>query len=830
MKVTDFKKVKVYRADALPDIDEDFPGIQRDVVKEYIRARYGKDYVCNVGTYGCMKLKTCIKDFGKIKGIPFGETNTITKEIEDTVHEYSFTDFMELATQSKNLYKFVQQYPDLVHIIKYALNQPKSEGVHASAVIITPNRTVDGTDRPIDIYSWMPVKSVDGVITSEWEGKYVDSAGFLKEDILGLSQLDKLQGILNLIKKNAGKTIDLNKIPQDDEEVFKYFRRGWNEDVFQFGTAGLTGYCKQVKPDRFDDLTAMTSLFRPGPMGLDAHLDFANFKTGKKKPKYDVGMEHITEETQGLYAYQEQIMQAVVVGGLSLVESDTLRTSIKKKKIDLMQSFADKFKRGYVKLLEEKHVSEPEKYADGVWDKMMAFSSYGFNKCLIGDEVVYAGKGEESYTIEELYKTGKRGTCYSLTDDGNVKQNKVVDVRLVGKRRCYEVITESGRSIRATLNHKFPTPHKGEVMLASLWVGDLLYVYDGEKVVTEEIIERREMWGLRTVYDVEVSGDVSHTFVTGSGIITSNSHAVAYSFLSYWCQWFKVNYPLEFWTTSLQYAKESEVPYRLSEMKRIKCGIEIRQPDINYSEDTFTCDPEEQRIFFSLGKIKGVGDVAVQNIIKARDKGGKFFSLEEFCERVQGSKVNRRIIISLIIAGAFDELEHISQPKERKKLLRKYLDTQALELPEEYTTVESNGNAFWIMEQKRLTGYGEIDYEPLLRDAVTNKRMLRTYASVSDFNTMKDKTEVTLVGRLIFYKERESAKCGKYMSLQLENNIDVINATLWSDAYKRLTDGGFDPEDYKGHIVAINGVVTTDKFRGGKVLYSSSMTKIYIVQ
>lgn len=340
-------------SDSLPDIDIDFPTKYRDSVKEYIKEKYGYAYTCSVGTYTRMKLKTCIKDFGKVKGLSFDLTNKLTKDIDDQI-EYTWGDLIEYASKSKLLFKFVQENPELVHMTKYALLQPKAESVHPSAVIIVPKHTVDGTNKDIDLFGWMPVKKIDGVLVSEWEGKYVDAAGFLKEDILGLSQLDKLQSMLDLIKIDCKKSIDLNKIEFDDEKTFKYFQRGWNEDVFQFGTAGLMNYCRQVKPICLDDLIAMTALFRPAIMEIGAHQTFVDIRKGKQKPAYDPGMEEITKDTFGIYVYQEQVMKAAVVGGLSAVESDIMRTAIKKKKIDVLNSFKDKFINGYSKFLMEK--------------------------------------------------------------------------------------------------------------------------------------------------------------------------------------------------------------------------------------------------------------------------------------------------------------------------------------------------------------------------------------------------------------------------------------------------------------------------------------------
>lgn len=666
-------------ADSMPDIDVDFPAEYRDKVKEYIKDKYGCAYTCSIGTYTRMKLKTCIKDFGKVMGLSFDLTNKLTKDIDDQI-EYTWGDLIEYASRSKLLFKFVQENPEIVHMTKYAMLVPKAESVHPSAVVIVPKHAGDGSER--DLWEWMPVKLIDGVLVSEWEGKYIDKSGFLKEDILGLSQLDKFASILDLIEKDCGEKINVSEIPFDDEEVFKYFKRGWNEDVFQFGTTGLMNYCRQVKPSKLTDLIAMTALFRPGPMDVNAHSDFADIKGGKKKPAFDWGMEDITEETHSLYVYQEQVMKAVIVGGLTPVESDVLRTTIKKKDHAKLESFGDKFKQGYAKVLSEHGIKSPDAYASRVWDKLLAFSGYGFNK----------------------------------------------------------------------------------------------------------------------------------------------SHAAAYTIMSYWCQWFKVNYPLEFWTTALQYSKESEVPYRLAELKKTGVDIEVRPPDINFSGMTFTCDPKEQRIFFSLQKIKGVGDVAVQKLVETRNEGGQFFSLEEFLSRVP-SKVNKTVVKSLIIAGAFDLIENIDKPYKRRALLNRYLEMKGDDLPEEYKTEDASTNAFWIMEQKRLTGFGDIDYSTMVRESIPSKRMVRLYVNDFEFANAKLESEVAVAGKLIYYKTKD-IKNGTMCTLQIDCNNTIIPVWLWPDAYENL---GENIEELKGMTVAISGVIKKDKFTNDRKLYSNASTRLYII-
>lgn len=674
MRVKSLKVRKFYTD--MPDIDTDFETFGRDKVKEYISQKYGKNYSCSVGSYTKMKLKTCIKDFAKVKGIPFDLTNKITKDIDDQI-EYTWGDLIEYASKSKLLYKFVQDNPDIVHMSKYAMMVPKAESIHPSAYIIVPKHNQDG--KKTDLFNLMPVKKIDGVLVSEWEGKYTEAGLFLKEDILGLSQLDKFHGIMNLIKKNYDKDIILNDIKFDDTEVFKYFRRGWCEDVFQFGTTGLMGYCRQVKPTQLSDLIAMTALFRPGPMESNAHQDFADIKNGKKKPKYDYGIKNITEETYSLLVYQEQMMSIIhQLGGLSLIEAENARKYIKKKKHKELNELGDRFIAGAIKN------GCPEKEAHIIWDKMNAFSSYSFNK----------------------------------------------------------------------------------------------------------------------------------------------SHAAAYSVISYYSMWFKVNYPLEFWTISLQEAAESEIPYRLAEMKKTGVEIEVRPPDINYSGEKFSCDPENNRIFYNLNKIKGCGDVAVRNIVETRDKDGEFFDLEEFVKRVP-SKVNKSNIKSLIISGAFDLVEDLSEPRDRKELLRKFLvDIKGDEdLPEEYKTADSFTNAFWIMEQKRLTGFGEIDYETLVRDSIPNKRFAKMLVNDVEFLGAREGESVSVAGKFIYYRER-AIKSGVMGSLQIDCNNTIINITMWPDAYETYRN---EIEDYKNGIIAVSGIVKKDKFKGVKTLYSCDSTKLYLI-
>lgn len=669
-------------SDSLPDVDADFPVAFRDIVKEYMSKRYGKNHVCSVGTYTRMKLKTCLKDFGKVMGVPFAVMNKLTKDIDDQI-EYTWGDLFNYAATSRELFRFVQDHPELVHMTKYALTQCKTSSIHPSAVIVVPQEDEDGN--PIDLFGWMPMKKMGDVLVSEWEGKYVDKSGFLKEDILGLNQLDKFSSIIKLIAKNRREQIDVNTIPFNDEEVYRYFQRGWCEDVFQFGAMGLMNYCREAKPQSLDDLIAMTALFRPGPMDVKAHETFVDIKNGRKKPKFDPGMEDITRDTYSLYTYQEQIMKAMVVGGLTPIESDECRTYIKKKNHTALAQFKEKFVNGYSNLIKSKGVAEKRavEQASEVWEKMLAFASYGFNK----------------------------------------------------------------------------------------------------------------------------------------------SHAVAYTMMSYWSQWFKVNYPLEFWTTSLQYAsKEADIPYRLVEMKKTGVDIEVRPPDINFSGDTFTCDPETNRIFFSLGKVKGVGDRALTLLKQMKAEHGEVFSFEDFITSAPKG-VNRTVVLRLITAGAFDLVEGVRNPRQRLDIVKQYIERRGEELPEEFATPDAHTNAWWVFKQREITGYGEVDYTRMLNEYGLGKRMVRLYVTAPEFEKKDEGDEVCIVGRVNNVFERQTKRGDTYGVLQVEINSLIVQVTLWADFWK------YQPETEAtllNRVVAVSGRV--NYFAGKKVIQSCPSTRLEILQ
>jgi DNA polymerase III alpha subunit len=521
---------------SLPDVDCDFEGLRRDDIKAYMENRFGLDNVCSVGTYANMKLKMAISDLAKLNNIDFATSKMITAILDDVENEGTkWDDIFRLCSTSERLRSFVKYNGDIINDIQLILMQPRSASVHACATIVTPSNKT--------IFEWFPVKKMKNkndqdVLVSEWEGFYLDKAGFLKEDILGIQQLDKFKFIMNLVKSNRDKTIDIYNLNLEDKKVFKYFSNGWNEDVFQFGTRGLKQYSKEVRPDSVEELTAMNALFRPGAMKSNAHSDYVDIKFGKKEPEYDYMLKSVTSKTYGLYIYQEQTMLAAQkLGGFTLAEADMMRKVMlnsagKKQERDKFYLYMNAFVDGAVKNGCDKNE------ATRIWNKLEAFAAYGFNRCFSAQtrlkrlgfnkkgsavfiptvEEMFFIKNSKKYAIKnghlslhKKYKNEGFGKSYSLKDDRLIK-NDIIDIRYAGERENFRMTLESGLTIEITDNHKFPTSN-GEKELKDIDINkDLILVNDGY----DKTISNRFVFTDKTKYLDEIDNPLMYEYKLNS--------------------------------------------------------------------------------------------------------------------------------------------------------------------------------------------------------------------------------------------------------------------------------------------------------------------------
>ena len=364
---------------SMPDIDIDFDDEGRSKIIDYVVDKYGKNQVAQIITYGSMAAKSSIRDVGRVLDLPLSEVDKVAKMIPNTSLAKIFGSEEKELKQRLNAEEFIQAQ-ELRRLIEVddmtgqTLNYAKTlegsvrnTGVHACGIIISPD----------DITNYVPVcTSKDSeLLLTQFDNKVVEDAGLLKMDFLGLKTLTIIKDAIALIKENYGIEIDPDEIPLDDEKTYELYQRGETNGTFQFESAGMQKHLKNLKPTDIEDLIAMNALYRPGPM------QFIDLFVSRKRGDVEVEYPHelltdLLKNTYGIMVYQEQIMQAAqIMAGYSLGEADILRRAMGKKKMDVMQEQKVKFVEGAEKL----HGVE-KKHSESVFDIMLKFAEYGFNR------------------------------------------------------------------------------------------------------------------------------------------------------------------------------------------------------------------------------------------------------------------------------------------------------------------------------------------------------------------------------------------------------------------------------------------------------------------
>lgn len=803
---------------SLPDVDTDVPGEKRPLVKRYMEERFGETQVCSVGTYTTLQIKQAINDVGKIYGASIPTLRRISKMIEDVKTE---EDFLRLACRKEEIAQFVNKYPEMMNVVFLLLGQQKAASIHACAMMIFPKEKT--------MYEWCPVRKVDDLVVSEWEGGEMDEAGFLKEDILGIEQLDKFTDILTLIEKNTGKKINLyTDIEYDDPEVYRYFANGWLSDIFQFSAKGLSSYTQKMKPKNMDDVIAALSLFRPGPMENGFHMDYIALKNGEKEPEYPIGAEEILKDTYGLLTTQEQIMNICnQLADFDLVTCDKVRKALGKKKLDILLPLKAKFVEGYVSKFGSKGVTKES--AEHLWDQMEEFAKYSFNKCLSFDTQILTSYGNER--IDELFKqfheSKKSIYVKSMSKNGVFYFAKVKDIRYSGNRPVCKIKLEDGKQIEATQNHRFPTTN-GKIF-AEFVLGKTLYVDDGMLYPKKSKVVSVSLSDSKDVYDIEVD-DPNHNFVAND-IVTCNSHAAAYAINAYNSLWLKVHYPLEFWSVALSRASKDDFPRYINEMNQTE-GIEIKPVNINKSDVGIVGDKKSNSVYWALNATQQVGEKAQQQIIEERERNGEYFSLEEFVDRhsFKGSSVNKSTVENLIYSGAFDEMDETREFSNifsaREYMLGKYREKNRIKIDrekDEYSIAFSKNKIgkdwWWLLQQKNKSGFAFFDYKKLVEEYLRPKAKTAEYYDVDDLQNYDGSTyKMAMVGGYVLEVEEKESKTGAFASLLLENNYKFLRVVIFPADY-------MDKEEYiqscKKNILLFTGKVSFDRFKEEYVIQAN---------
>lgn len=670
------------------DVDSDISTLNRGRVIEHVKEMYGN--VCKVQTLGYTKdpdkpsagkeavLKAWQALFNKYKDnapmVPCEEQGGL---MIDPSWEYNpkfkiaASKFVESSIddlQAAHISLNDEQKAELIDVAKHFCGRIDKVGIHASAVLVTPD----------DIVNYTPVEGCNTKNKATGEREYIriacydfhelEQRGNLKLDLLGLNTLD----LIDKCMKYIGNDMNLDDIPMDDEKAYAMYSNGNLDGVFQMESPGMRKVAKELHVSCFDDVAALVALYRPGPLDSGMMQQYIDGKNGASVDYLCDAYKEITKNTFGVIVYQEQCMKlAMKMAGYSLGEADMLRKVIGRKEMTKIDAAVKEF---ITRCMENGYSHE---IAEKVGMQIKAAGRYLFNKCLSGRECVVTHTGARTKrSIRELYRFfhddkynksqldpwNVHGVkACSMDNDGKIVENYIVDVRESGVMPVFILVTESGKQVRCTLNHKIPTPD-GTKLLVEMSVGDSVYVSDVLNTHIEKVsaisYECDEM-----CYDVEMD-DPYHNFVTSNGIVVCNSHSVAYGRLSYKTAYLKAHFPVQFMCALLNTKdKQKDILPCIANCKAM--GIRILPPSFFEGNREWEI-VDNVSIRVGLTYIKGVGKELVTEKCNAFNDREMLTTWKDIVAYNSSD-----VVKSLICAGALDFLK-----KSRGWMMGNLLETQ----------------------------------------------------------------------------------------------------------------------------------------------------------
>ena len=443
----------------LPDIDLDFESNHREDIKKYIYETYGAEHVCEIGTYGRMMLKTALIDFAKATGAAtHSEILAITTKLDlekEDVHDLDAA--MEFDGRLKAL---IDKHPKLGFMVREIEGQIKTQGMHPAGLIICSEPVAEVT--PVkSLKDNKDKKSKVRIVATQSEDKHVIAQGLMKVDVLGLKEYDVIKYVIEHAQLKKTKLPTLTRANYVDvimnaerecpnEKVWDMFQRGKTEGVFQFASDGMKELLVAMKPTEINDLIAANALYRPGVLENGWHMDYCNRKNGHESVKYiHEDVKKALGETYGIIVYQEQFMEVIHrLGGVSLVDSDTIRSALGKKDKDKLNKFRAQFVKGASKRISKEKANE-------LWDQIEKASGYTFNKSHSAAYSVLA-------YISQYLKVNYPAHFWAAQLHWDVQKGKVEDM-LTDRRAAQEmgVLYRMPDINKSRLDF---TVHKGEIV------------------------------------------------------------------------------------------------------------------------------------------------------------------------------------------------------------------------------------------------------------------------------------------------------------------------------------------------------------------------------
>ncbi len=356
---------------SMPDFDTDFSPERRGEVIAYVTEKYGADHVAQIVTFGTMAARGAIRDVGRALNFSYAETDVVAKQVPTMPLHITLKGALEISPKLKEMYDGDERIKNLIDTAMRLEGMPRNTSTHAAGVVITAN--------PVQTY--VPLSRNDDTVVTQYTMTTIEELGLLKMDFLGLRNLTVIQDA-----EEQARRIDpdffIDKIPDNDPETFAMLSEGKTQGVFQLESAGMTGVCVSMKPTSIEDLTAIVALYRPGPM--DSIPRFIERKLHPEKVTYKTPLlEPILRVTYGCIVYQEQVIEIFrTLGGYSMGEADNIRRAISKKKTKIIEADRQVFVYGDPKRNISGAVSKgiPEAVAQSIYDEIVDFGDYAFNK------------------------------------------------------------------------------------------------------------------------------------------------------------------------------------------------------------------------------------------------------------------------------------------------------------------------------------------------------------------------------------------------------------------------------------------------------------------
>ena len=356
---------------SMPDFDTDFCQERRGEVIDYVMEKYGKDHVAQIATFGTMAARGAIRDVGRALNFSYAETDVVAKLVPTMPLHITLKEALEVSPKLKEMYEGDSRVKTLIDTAMSLEGMPRNTSTHAAGVVITA----------APVYSYVPLSCNDDTIVTQYTMTTIEELGLLKMDFLGLRNLTVIKDAEGQIQQFAPE-FSMDRIPDDDAETFAMVAEGKTQGVFQLESAGMTGVCVGMKSSSIEDFTAVVALYRPGPM--DSIPRFISNKLNPKKVTYKTPLlEPILKVTYGCIVYQEQVIEIFrSLAGYSMGQADNIRRAISKKKQKIIDAERKTFVYGDTQQGIPGCIAKgvPEAVAQSIYDEIVDFANYAFNK------------------------------------------------------------------------------------------------------------------------------------------------------------------------------------------------------------------------------------------------------------------------------------------------------------------------------------------------------------------------------------------------------------------------------------------------------------------